>query len=577
MLEPGYDWAWDRLNEWSRELGDAGASVRLAEELSQRRPGEARSWWLLARMLDQDEHLDRRLAALDKAVALNPRFLSAWQLRASTLAHVGRYPEALLACRPAAFGAEPPGEMLATEAWVIARQGDLPRAIRQMRSVLADHPGIEWAWRELADWCSQRQEWAQAAEAAEALSRLLPLDPVPLGYAANLKLRQGERAAAKTDLRRAFDLDAAYTYAGLHLFDLQVEDGELDEAKQTLRRMDGQVLQPTLLGREIELALAGARYDDIKALLVQMCALPEDDSAAFQRLAAHLRRGNTLYTAERTVRGCLREAAVNPNTAALWVELRAALKRIRNSRTLLRLPADSELARRGFAAQCDAIAQWRQQQGTRGTPVLRPDKSDFRRLLRGARERFRQDDFLWGKAGYVLACWHRYHEVAQWLGDWRERRNVEPWMLDNLLVACQQTGRHAEAAALIEAARALPRRRGELVRFDAFHALERACAGDPQPGEYLLAITLEDALDPYEKNLLQMLRVALEYALATAPPPFDQARKDRLKAALSGTSRYRACRRVFREITCLISQRLGRSGPRIWGRWQLLLVHPFGN
>jgi tetratricopeptide (TPR) repeat protein len=573
LLEPGYDWAWDRLNEWSREVRDAGAPLRLAEELTQRRPGEARSWWLLARILDQDEQLDQRLAALDKALALNPRFVDAWQLRASTLVHAGRYQDALLACRPPAFGAEPPGEMLAAEAWVIARQGDLPRAIRQIRSVLADHPGIEWAWRELADWHSQRQEWSQAAEAAESLSRLLPLDPIPLGYAANVKLRQGDRAAAKADLQRAFDLDATYTYAGLQLFDLQVEDGELDEAKKTLHRMEGQVPKPTLLGREIELALAGNSCGELKPLLVQVCALPDDDPAAFQRLAGTLHRGDVLYTAERTVRGCLREAAVNPNAAALWVELRAARKRIRNSRTLLRLPADSELARRGFAAQFDAIARWHRQPGP---SVLRPDKSDFRRLLRTARDRFRQDDFLWGKVGYVLTCWHRYREAAQWLDDWRQRRNVEPWMLDNLLLACQQTDHVSEAAAVIQAARALPRRRGELVRFDVFHAFEHACAGDPQPGEYLLGITLEDTLDPYEKNLLQMLRVAVEYAPATASPPFDPTRKDRLKSALGGTMRHRACRRVFREITRLISQRLGRAGPRLWGTWQLFLAGPLG-
>jgi hypothetical protein len=44
-----------------------------------------------------------------------------------------------------------------------------------------------------------------------------------------------------------------------------------------------------------------------------------------------------------------------------------------------------------------------------------------------------------------------------------------------------------------------------------------------------------------------------------------------LAEALAGTARYRACRKILRETTRLISRRLGRMGPKLWGQWQLLV------
>jgi len=180
-------------------------------------------------------------------------------------------------------------------------------------------------------------------------------------------------------------------------------------------------------------------------------------------------------------------------------------------------------------------------------------------------------DLLWGKVGYALACAGRHQEVTEWLSDWQARSKVEPWMLDNLLIAYQQTGRDAEAAALIQEVRRRPRHSGGLVRFDLFHALHETCAGNPQPGRHLLATTLASQLDHYETALHTFLSVALDFLPESGPPAlFDRDRKDRLLRSFHGVHRYRACRQTFWAIAQLISRQTRRKWPQWWAKWHLL-------
>ena len=78
--------AWGRLNQWADELGCPERTLETVRELTARRGGEARSWLMLAKVLDAPEQLDERLAALDRTVTLNPRCAEAYDLRAVALA-----------------------------------------------------------------------------------------------------------------------------------------------------------------------------------------------------------------------------------------------------------------------------------------------------------------------------------------------------------------------------------------------------------------------------------------------------------------------------------------------------------
>src|SRR5690606_3622078 len=99
----GYEWGWDTLPRWLAEFERQSEVVDLAREITTVWPGEARSWLILSRVLPDGEASDEALAALDRAIALNPCLIEAHDLKAERLTEAGRFDEALAACRPNAW------------------------------------------------------------------------------------------------------------------------------------------------------------------------------------------------------------------------------------------------------------------------------------------------------------------------------------------------------------------------------------------------------------------------------------------------------------------------------------------
>ncbi len=123
-----------------------------------------------------------------------------------------------------------------------------------------------------------------------------------------------------------------------------------------------------------------------------------------------------------------------PNSAAgiIWVRCFTAREAWGKRRVLYRLDPDSAFARE---ARCEFIGQCADRKRIR---FLRP-------LLRLHRDHIRSDTTAWGQVGYALVQGGQYRRAAAWLSDWRERRDIEPWVLTNVLVALQRTKRDAEA------------------------------------------------------------------------------------------------------------------------------------
>src|SRR5262249_58591058 len=84
LAEPGHDRAWDCLRAWSDELKCPERALEASRELARTRGGEARSWFVLARLLDGPDQIDERLAALEKAAELSPRWAEVHDERALT-------------------------------------------------------------------------------------------------------------------------------------------------------------------------------------------------------------------------------------------------------------------------------------------------------------------------------------------------------------------------------------------------------------------------------------------------------------------------------------------------------------
>jgi len=222
--------AWERLRYYGQRLQRPGLAVELARDLTRRRPGEARSWMQLAEALDTSPQLDERLAALDRAVALNPRLAEAYDLKAASLAQAGRYDEALAACRPEAFDGSLPRELQGRAAWVEARRGNIEAAIAQMTAVLKENDGYAWGWQQLGEWKERLNDTRGYVDAAEQLARVVPLDCTAFGHLGAARLKAGDREGAKQAFRHALEIAPDYSYAGSRLLELELDDGQVDEA-----------------------------------------------------------------------------------------------------------------------------------------------------------------------------------------------------------------------------------------------------------------------------------------------------------------------------------------------------------
>jgi len=505
-LEPGYEWAWGRLSEWGRELGQRDVPERLARDLTERRGGEARSWMVLAQTLEGPDRLEERLRALETAVQLNPRLSDARDLRATLLAGAGRFTEALQACG----GEDAPLILRGRAAWIEAKRGNRPAAIARMVRTVAADPSYYWGWMQLADWYAEEGAKAEYMDAATHLVRLSPENEVALGYLGDARLKNGDRVGAKADFRRAIELEPDYSFGVLTLFDLHVEDGELDAAAGVLALAKKHLGGPFVLARDVQLAARQKRIPDAVASLRALCATPTDDRWPLDAALTALRQAGATSAALDALPEAAALEGANPLVGSVWAramieagrwgELRVGLSRLA-ARPRVWSEAASEYVR-GLASR---------------RRVFR-----LRHVVWKERERLRQDAVAWGSVGNALESVGRFDACRTWMSDWESREGVRPWMLSALVVSLRARGYRAEAARVGRGALAMaPDHSYPLHRL--WVAFEETLRGDREAARAAAADISADGLNPYYKCLRGLLLAAADAASPTAPEALQAA------------------------------------------------------
>jgi len=257
--EPGYDWAWHAIQLWSERLEVPDEPAELARELARDRSGDPRVWMRLARLLHHPRQNDEALAALDRAIALDPKNVEAHDLKAERLAEMGKYEAALAAAQPPELGAELPFVLQGRVAWVEARRGNYAAAIPPMQALVAVDPTYLWGWHQLAEWYNETGRAENYLEAASELVRLQPGHPVALMMRGEARLQTGDRDGGKGDLRESLKVSPGYSHAAAVLFDAYLADDELREARQVLAVLQEHAAGPEVAVKQIQLA---CRLDD---------------------------------------------------------------------------------------------------------------------------------------------------------------------------------------------------------------------------------------------------------------------------------------------------------------------------
>jgi tetratricopeptide (TPR) repeat protein len=560
-LAPGYNWAWGALRSWSQALGKPEIGTEFARDLAQRRGGEARSWLMLARTLGRPEDLDERLAALDRALALNARLADAHDLKAELLAGAGRFDEAIAACQAPVWAGRPPLILRGRVAWIEAQRGNVAEAISRMRAVVAEDSEYYWGWEQLASWVRDRGTAAEYLEAAQMLVRLAPDDAMSLGYLGEAQLRSGNRAAGKTTYRRALELAPAYTFAGQALFDAQLDDEELDDAAQTLAILETHSAGPQVLARAVQLAVRRKDRESACKGLAELCVSAEANGWPLDSAARALLSAGWADDAEQVFAEALDSPQVQPHVATLWVDRWAARGDWKQARRVEELLSRGAVGDAALNAYLRALGQAKR-------------AGDIRRCLEHHRDRLRASTFAWGTAGYALVTISDYRGTIAWLEDYSSLPNVMPWMLTNLLFALRALGREEEAVQVSRDALTLspdyttPYHR---VWVAAEELLASAStAGDPVAGIEAGSLDGTHRFVYELARAMQLLRSTPQQARRQVFHEIRRALAEQARTNKPMSEDLPAVRRIYRRCIRRIAEDVGGLRATLWAGWRQL-------
>jgi tetratricopeptide (TPR) repeat protein len=476
-LDPEYRWGWDVLVRLCRGT-DEDRPRRVAEAVARERPHDPQAWVLVAR---SRRTAAERLEPLERALRLHPRTLAAAELRVDALLELGRHDEALAAADPPAFGGVAPRSLQLRAVKVRDARGDRDAALATLRALVARESDFVDAWQLLADWEEEAGRPEAALAAARALVGLTPQRAVSHGYHGHALALTGARAEAKVALRRAVELDAAYTWALRRLVDLEIEDREVEDAERDLALVEQRVSAGAAWAGRLKLALRREAMPEAREALGRLARC--ERGWEFADVSGPFDDGGAGAALDRALEELVGQADTVRDIGRLWATRAADARRwsVAGTRleTWLRAPAPS-------AAALGAAAVWLERLADAGRAA------DVRSLLAGFARPLRAEDRCWGSAGYALTRSACHRQCVGWLSDWKGREGLRPWMLLNLAQSLRDLRRNREGAAVNRAALELARdhttamHRIHLEVDAALAGAEGALAGEtlPESGYY---------------------------------------------------------------------------------------------
>ncbi len=564
--DPGLQWVWNAISRWAAELKKPNYAIDLARELTVSRAGEARSWLVLAGMLSEKAQVDERLAALDRAVALNPRLIEAHDQRAWVLHDAQRNEEALAACRPAIWGETPPIRLRGRAAWIAAETGDITGAITAMRQVVAEDPHYYWGWSRLATWYRQTRDYTQFLSTAQTLVSQWPLDAVSRGFLGQALRFTKDPKGAKEAFADALRLDPDNEYAATSLFDMAIDDEDVAEAAKALTFVQRHGRDAATIARECRLATARRDHPAALNLFSELCRHERADRGLLDWVIKPL----APMAGEGTVNRTLRALATEPQTrraavARLLIDRLVKAKHFREGELLV-----EELVAVGGDFAHEAAQAWLSGLGTSVNETL------LKRFVHKHRKFLRENDVDWGTAGYAMHCAHRHRQVISWMADWKERKGTAAWMLVNLAQSYRALKEDAESHAIHVFAEALPAPGFEQPR--SIHRLwlaaDAARDGHHDSAAALLAKVKMDSLHRDYQFLRKVVDAMMIALRPPAPGSFASIRQT-LAAARKIHPKFgkdRELKRIYLQALRTISPRGGGFGARWWCFWHRVSV-----
>lgn len=507
-LEPGYLWAWGRLKRFSKEHGQNHRPLALAQSLTETQPRNANTWLLLARAQTK---LPDALAAVERALQVDRRSQRAHELRVDLLLDHGDYKAALEATQDEAWHGNVPAALRLRRARILAQQGDEDEALNTLQSLLAAEPDYKEAWEQLATWHDEADRQPEHLKAAREMVRLDPGNNISHGFVADALLKNGKRAEAKQSLRHALELDPSYVWAFNTLFNLELDDNELESAGQLLPMIVTHETVANAALAKLRHAAASRSRAEVVAAFEALAATDSDNDEVFDRAVAVFEKDGELEVLDELLDRLIERDDSNPQIGRLWVERNARRRRWTHI-----VNKFDNLFARGAIGRSAAAAYLRKLAHNKQRNLLNS-------FLRKHETMLRTDAETWGLGGFALLTAELAPQCVNWLHDWRERPDAAPWMLLNLALALRDLGRREEARAVSEHALSLDTNDSS-DQHKLMLAVDAGLAGDIQKLAQLLKdIDSSDTGTYY--NYLHELALALRIALQPGDNPGSAYRK----------------------------------------------------
>lgn len=428
-LAPGYDWAWNQLREWTEHLAEEWLVEQTARAVVKRKPGLPQAWYYLAQAVVP---LDEKLQALDRAIACNPNYLPAYEEKTELLVNHNRFSEARQVIDSYDRGHGIPVSLRSYLPWMEYRLGELDKAITSLKAMLEDEPAYYGGWNMLASWCAANERPGDFLLACKRLVALQPDSSDAHMRLADALQENNQTDEAKAALQAALRIMPQHEGAAIRLFDLQLEGGELEAARETLQLLRLHISPENegyLLTREIQLETRCGDRGETFAIYHRLARTRRENPWFFTTSWEAINEAGWTEELDQANDELVQDLTdINPAFASLWAEQQHEGKSEEwklSERSVARL---LEMGRAGHRVVEDYLTYLH-----RIGSIMR-----LNRLIKRHREELMQNQESLLNVAFIFASQGRYADNIQWMANWREMQNPPAWALNNYAISLRE-------------------------------------------------------------------------------------------------------------------------------------------
>lgn len=422
-----YAWAWEKLKEWSSVCECPEFATTLVRELTETRANDAKSWYFLADTLP-DADRPECLLAVDRAIALDPYYTDAYNLKACLLVRDNDHAAALAVCNTDIWGIDRPISLRARAVWVEQQWGKHQDAMDRLREIVAIEPDFEWAWLQLIQYFDRIDNLTEYLSTAQKLVELDPHDPIHWGYLGDAYNRTGDPVQSQIAWEKSVAISPGYEYAGISLFELHWQAKNFEAAAATFARIQPHLPPTTYLPTQIKLAIYDRHYAAAESALAEFCHCQLEDRRGIGAAITTMKSGGLARNVEKILYEQMFTDGVSPLVQFCWLENAAELNQWEKiDRYIHRLSFSTDLGRELIIDYLQLLGKHQQ-------------KKSLRNFIGQHQQILRARTLLWGVVGLALRSIQANREIVKWMEDWQHRSDVEPWMLGNLNEALRSIG-----------------------------------------------------------------------------------------------------------------------------------------